>query len=102
MSSDGSFTFSYSWAMESDRFKPADTSIKITATATSTGDNKSYNIILYTADGTHIKTVTYTADGTPYSYTFTGLSTSTKYYLKFTKPLGNTTITGSGKISSIQ
>lgn len=104
MDSYGNFTFSFSWAMESDYFKPASSSLKLSAKATSSTSNQTYYIALYKVGSDNpIKNVKFTADGTAQSYQFTGLSTSSYYYLSFSKPiLSNATITGTGKVSIIQ
>ena len=103
----GSFTFSYKREMSSSTFKPAATSITVYSKATSSTDNKTYYISLYkynsSGDDTFLKKIKYTANGTSQSYKFTGLSTSSKYYLYFSKPLtSSATITGSGRIASIK
>lgn len=107
MESDGSFTFSYSWKMQSDYFKPANSSIKVYATATSSTSNKTYYISLYkynsSGDDKLVDKIKYTADGTSQYYQFTGLSTSSEYYLYFTLPLTSSAqITGTGKVVSIK
>lgn len=105
--SNGNFTFSFKWTMDSSYFKPASSSITVYAKATSSTSNETYYITLYkynsSGDDVKVKKVKYTANGTNQSYKFTGLSTSSSYRLKFTKPLSNnTTITGSGRIASIK
>lgn len=107
MGSDGSFTFSYQWAMQSDDFKPASSSITVYATATSSSSDQAYYIALYkknaSGNDTQIKDIKYTANGKTQSYTFKELSTDSTYYLYFTKPLTSTAkITGSGRIETIQ
>ena len=101
---DGSFTFQFSNEMPSTSFKPADTSIRVYATATSSTNNKTYYIGLYeTGQTTPIKVVTYTANGNSQYGEFTGLSTNTYYHLYFSKPIYSAaTITGSGQINYIQ
>lgn len=107
LDSNGNFTFSFKREMSSGYFKPASSSITVYAQATSSTDNESYYIGLYkynsSGDDTFIKRIKYTANGNNQSYTFTGLSTSSSYYLYFTKPLtSSATITGSGRIASIK
>lgn len=104
MEDDGSFTFSFSWAMESQVFKPAASSIKVYATATTTSSDKTYSIYLYkSGEEDPVKKVSYKANGTSQYYEFTGLDTNSYYYLYFTKSAFNSgTVTGSGRIESIQ
>ena len=106
MDSNGNFTFSFSWSMDSASFKPASSSITLYARATCTSTVKSYNIDLYRIDGTDdtlVKAVSFTANDTSQQYTFTGLDTSERYFLRFTKPFWNAgTVTGSGQITPIQ
>lgn len=104
MDSNGYFTFSYSWAMYSQHFKPKASSIKVYMKATSSASDKKYYINLY-KDGSDssLGSVTYTADGTSQYYKFTALDTNSSYYLYFSKPLfSNATITGTGHINHIQ
>lgn len=104
MDEKGNFTFSFSYALDSDLFKPASSSIKVYATATSSSSDQTYYISLYKAvNDTYVKGVTYKADGTTQFYEFTDLDTSSYYYLSASKPLFSTgTITGSGHIDYIQ
>ena len=104
MSSSGNFSFSYKREMDSDSFKPTDSTMRVYATATSSTNNQTYYISLFkSSDDSLVKSVTYTANGSSQYYDFTGLSTSTSYYLHFSKPLSSSaTITGSGQINSIQ
>ena len=105
--SNGNFTFSFKREMDSSYFKPKNSSITVYAKATSSTSNKNYYIALYKynspGDDIMIKRIKYTANGNNQSYTFTGLSTSSDYCLRFTKPLtSSATITGSGRIASIK
>lgn len=105
--SNGNFTFSFKWEMDSSYFKPKNSSITVYAKATSSTSNEKYYITLYkynsSGDDTKVKRIKYTANGTNQSYTFTGLNTSSSYYLRFTKPLTSSAkITGSGRIASIK
>lgn len=105
--SNGNFTFSFKWKLESSYFKPANSSITVYAKATSSTSNEKYYISLYkynsSGDDTLVKKIKYTANGTNQSYKFTGLSTSKSYRLIFSKPFtSNSTITGSGRIASIK
>lgn len=104
MDSNGYFTFSYSWAMESDLFKPASSSIRLYMTATSSTSNQTYYINLYkVGSDSSLGTVRFTANGNSQYYDFSGLDTNSYYYLYFSKPLlSNSTITGSGHINYIQ
>lgn len=109
INSDGSFTFSFQREMSSSNFTPASSSITVYASATSSTSNKTYYISLWkystgsASDDTQIASIKYTADGSTQKYTFTGLSTSSRYYLYFSKPLtSSATITGSGRIESIK
>lgn len=107
LDSNGKFTFSFKREMSSGYFKPAGSSITVYAKATSSTDNETYYIGVYkynsSDDDTLIKRIKYTANGDNQSYTFTGLNTSSSYYLYFTKPLtSSATITGSGRIASIK
>lgn len=104
MEDDGSFYFSFSFRMSSDIFKPASSSIKVYATATSSNSNKSYNISLYeSATDNLVKSVSYKADGVEYNYEFTDLDPDKYYYLYFSKPLfSDSTISGKGRIDYIQ
>ena len=100
----GYFTFSYSWAMYSEYFKPASSSIKVYMKATSSNSDKTYYINLYKMDSdSSLGSVTYTANGKSQYYEFTGLDTNSSYYLYFSKPLfSNATITGTGHIKNIK
>ena len=104
MDSNGYFTFSFSYALSSTSFKPAHSSICVYATATSSTSNKTYYISLYKSGQSNaISTITYTANGKTERHYFTGLSTSNRYYLKFTLPiLSSATVTGSGRVETIQ
>lgn len=104
MDSNGYFTFSFSHSLKSSSFRPAQSTICVYASATSSTSNKTYYISLYKSGQSNaISTITYTANGTTEYHYFTGLSTSTSYYLKFTLPiLSNATITGSGRVATIQ
>jgi hypothetical protein len=104
MNSNGSFTFSFMREMDSDSFKPKNSTMRVYATATSSNSNQTYYISLFkSSDNSLVQSVTYTANGNSQYYDFTGLSTSTRYYLHFSKPISSTaTITGSGQINSIQ
>lgn len=103
MDENGNFVFSYKDQFGGDTFKPNGSSITVYASATSSTSDTTYYISLYKADRTLVKSnVKYTADGSTYKYSFTGLSSSTSYYLYFSKPLkSRATITGSGRIDSI-
>lgn len=103
MDENGNFIFSYKDQFGGDTFKPSGSSITVYASATSSTSDTTYYISLYKSDGTLVKSnVKYTADGNTYKYKFTGLSSSTSYYLYFSKPLSSrATITGSGRIDSI-
>ncbi len=104
INSDGSFTFSFSWALQSSYFKPANSTIRIYATATSDTNNKTYYINLYKdGESNPVKTVKYTANGVSQYADFSGLDTNSYYYMYFRIPLNSTaTITGSGQINYIQ
>lgn len=104
MDSNGYFTFSYSWAMSSDYFKPASSSIRVYMSATSSTSNQTYYINLYkSGSDSSLGSVKLTANGNSQYYDFTGLDTNSYYYLSFSKPLlSNATITGSGHINYIQ
>ena len=104
MDSQGNFTFSFSWAMQSTSFKPFATTITIRATATSSNNNKTYYIgVKEVATGNSLGYATYTANGQQQDFQFSGLDLNTSYYLYFSKPiLSNATITGSGRVMNIQ
>lgn len=104
MDDEGNFSFSFSWEVNSDIFKPASSSIKVYATATSSSSDQTYYISLYEAgNDTFVKSAKFKADGTSQFYEFTDLDTNSYYYLSGTKPLFSTgTITGSGRIEYIQ
>ena len=104
INSDGSFTFSFSWALQSSYFRPANSTIRIYATATSDTNDKTYYINLYKdGESNPVKTVKYTANGVSQYADFTGLDTNSYYYMYFRIPLtSSATITGSGQINYIQ
>lgn len=101
--SDGTFTVDINnvgYVLTSSKFKVSDTSCKITIDAgAGSGAGSEYYVTLY-KDGiidTKVQKVTYYTGGI-YEYTFTGLSTSSKYYLKFDSNL--TTLHCYGTISN--
>lgn len=103
INSDGTFTVvinSIGYTVESDRFKVSDSSCTITLDAgPGSAAGSEYNVTLC-KDGivdTQVKKVTFYTGGV-YQYTFTGLSTSSKYYLKFRS--NKTTIDCFGSISN--
>ena len=102
--SNGYFTFSFAYSLNSSSFRPVDTTIRVYASATSSTNNKTYYISLYkSGQNSLVKKATFTANGGSQYYDFTGLSTSLSYYLKFTKSSSSTTtITGSGQVEYIQ
>ena len=104
MDSQGNFTFSYSYLLQSDPFKPSFSTIWVYASATSSTNNKTYYIkVKRFSDDAIVGSATYTANGQTGSASFGGLDTNTTYYLEFTLPIfSNATITGSGKINYIQ
>ena len=104
MDSNGYFTFSFSWAMESTSFYPFASSITVVAAATSSNNNQTYYIgVKEVATGNSVGVHQYTANGSSYSSVFSGLDVNKSYKLYFSKPiLSNATITGSGQVKNIQ
>ena len=89
-------------AMPGQNFKPAKSTIRVYATATSSNSYQTYYIHLHNYDDTCVACITYTANGNSQYYEFTGLDTSQYYHLYFTKGVLTGTITGSGQINSIK
>lgn len=106
MDSKGNFTFSFSNRLESDTFKPKNSTITVKAKATSSTDDQKYYISLYKVGKTedeYVKGATFKADGTAQRFEFSSLDTGSKYFLVFTKPItSNGTITGSGSVNYIK
>ncbi len=102
MNPDGSFIFSYSWAMPGDQFKPANSTIRVYVNATSSNSHQNFYIHLHNYDDSCVTYVSFTADGNTYYYDFTGLDVTKYYHLYFTKGALTGTITGSGQINYIQ
>lgn len=102
--SDGTFSFSFSMAMDSSTFTPANSTINVYAKATSSSETqKTFSILLYRWDDDQLvgKAKTFTANDVEQYCTWSGLDTNTKYYLYFSKPSGGK-ITGTGYIKSIK
>lgn len=103
INSDGSFTVNIKdigYVLTSDKFKVSDTYCKITMDAgPGSASGSEYYVTLY-KDGiidTKVQKITYYTGGV-YEYTFTGLSTSSKYYMKIDS--NNTTLDCYGTISN--
>ncbi len=105
MDDSGNFTFSFKDTMVSDSFIPAASTIKVTVTAkSSNSDSDTFTIRLCKwSDDFQVGSVKYTANGTAQAGTFSNLSTDTRYYLSFTRPIfQNAKITGSGTVTPIK
>lgn len=100
--SNGYFTFSFGYAMSSSLFRPTSSTITIYISATSTNSNQDYTVSVYKEDDSFVCSQPLKANGNAQSFQVSGLNTSSRYYLYFSKPItsGNV-ISGSGHISNI-
>lgn len=64
-----------------------------------TGTNNELTLTVYKSDGTKVKSKTITISNKKGSHTFTGLNSSTKYYVKFSVPQNTNTYSFNGSIS---
>jgi hypothetical protein len=62
--SNGYFTFSFAYSLNSSSFRPVDTTIRVYASATSSTNNKTYYISLYkSGQNSLVKKAAFTANG---------------------------------------
>jgi alpha-glucuronidase len=100
ITSSGTFTFDLYNSLISDSFTITNTSIKITANATTSTSSKTYFITLHGPGCGLGSTVKYIADGSNYQYTWTGLTNGGTYYFVIETDVNTGRINGSGSITN--